>query len=700
MLYNETNKPNIRKVPKKSSDRLKVPKHSKKTKEQIEKVSILEKAKWEFKIMELQEKMFETPVTIKYLKYIAKYFQPAHYEEVVIERKSQNLCGYPLCNKKTQELKGKYRLSSSKKKIFDITELKSYCGSDCMISSRYYASQLLDEPVYLRNLETIKEVDVIPLGVNIENWILKENEKLNSYTERSLDSYVKSMMKSLPNLENKLIIHEHFGDNNSNNIQPIIEKSSFQYDSIEGYHYKPHTNNKKHINKPSTIILDKGLLNSYSKLDSNDKRSLKKNGSKEKVVSSVVMNREDANKFNELYEQYAREQHKKEEEKLKKEKSLNNSEKKETSNNTNNDNTKEEITSELSKLKLLNEITENNNLNLTENKSEVIIEEFNKLNIKDTPISKEENMNNEKKTISSKKSIGILKKSNSVSKENLKVRFNDDTSVKFIENKEEMNKAYQENSNKPINKKKKNNRKEGKNSRDVFYSYDVIEKSGVQKDILKSNAENVDNKEGNEEKNKEINEENIDENENDSEKKVKSLFEMNKDLEKILKITEMTKEEARKKQKKKLIPTLSLFGKTWTTISRMITNETRLFLNSKISEDELNEMLLVDDDIMNTRKDILITNIMKSFSSIKLEHGIITSIENELILLIKSFVVNESMVVLSSVEYWTLTVVFLKALTKRNKLLEEEISEEKWKKMIETVEVPYYQLVEFVNLFN
>jgi len=53
-----------------------------------------------------------------------------------------------------KELKGKYRLSSSKKKIFDITELKSYCGSDCMISSRYYASQLLDEPVYLRNLET------------------------------------------------------------------------------------------------------------------------------------------------------------------------------------------------------------------------------------------------------------------------------------------------------------------------------------------------------------------------------------------------------------------------------------------------------------------------------------------------------------------------------------------------------------------
>jgi len=37
---------------------------------------------------------------MKYKK--AKYFQPAHYEEVVIERKSLNICGYPLCNKKTQ----------------------------------------------------------------------------------------------------------------------------------------------------------------------------------------------------------------------------------------------------------------------------------------------------------------------------------------------------------------------------------------------------------------------------------------------------------------------------------------------------------------------------------------------------------------------------------------------------------------------
>lgn len=709
MLYEEK-RPNIRKVPKKSSDRLKVPKHSKKTKEQIEKTSIIEKAKWELKIMELQEKMFETTVSIEFLKHIAKYFQPAHYEEVVIERKSLNICGYPLCNKKTQQLKGKYKLSSSKGKIYDITELKSYCGSDCMISSRYFASQLLDEPIYLRNLETMKEVDVIPLGVNIEEWILKENEKLNTFTERSLDSYVKNMMKSLPNLNKNLVIHEHFDDkskSNSNN-QPIIEKSSFQYDSIEGYQYKPQSKNQKNIVKPSTIILDKNLIKSYSNSvletgDRDNKKPLKENKSREKIVSSVIMNKKDADKFNELYQQYA-EENKKDNDLSEKENNNNNDNMTEKSSNNEKN---EEIVEKLNKLKINDEATEQNyQKNITENSNEEIVDKLNNLEINNEKkddinsynkdlLNIKENVNdhdnNKTITITRKDSVGILKKSDSVSKEkeNLKVRFNDNPKIKIIENKEEMKSAYQ-----TSNRKMKNNRKKANNSHDVFKSYDVIEKNGVKKDVTESNI----NKN---EKNSIIdNNENGQADEEDPEKKIKSLFEMNKDLEKILKITKITKEEAKKKQKKKLVPTLSLFGKIWTNISSMITNETRLYLKNKVTEDELNEMLMVDDEIMNTRKDILITNIMKSFSSIKLEHGITTSIEDELILLIKSFIVSESMVVLSSVEYWILTVVFLKALTKRNKIFDEEITEEKWKEMIEAVDIPFYQLNEFVNLFN
>jgi len=712
MLYEEK-RPNIRKVPKKSSDRLKVPKHSKKTKEQIEKTSIIEKAKWELKIMELQEKMFETPVTIEFLKHIAKYFQPAHYEEVVIERKSLNICGYPLCNKKTQQLKGKYKLSSSKGKIFDITELKSYCGSDCMISSRYFASQLLDEPIYLRNLETIKEVDVIPLGVNIEEWILKENEKLNTYTERSLDSYVKSMMKSLPNLNKNLVIHEHFDDKsklNSSN-QSVIEKSSFKYDSIEGYQYKPQSNNQRNIVKPSTIILDKDLIKSYSNSVSDDrdnKKSLKESRSKEKIISSVIMNKKDADKFNELYQQYAEENKKniKDNELPEKEKISNNYNNGNMIEKLSNTEENEEIVEKINKLKIDEETTEQNyETNATEKKDEEIVDGLNNLAInsnekkddinsynKDLSNIKENERNQDNNiTITRKDSVGILKKSDSVSKEkeNLKVRFNDNPKIKIIENKEEMKNTYQ-----ASKRKMKNNKKKGSNSQDVFKSYDVIEKNGVKKDVIESNI------------NKNEKEDIIDNNENDKtdeddpEKKIKSLFEMNKDLEKILKITKITKEEAKKKQKKKLVPTLSLFGKIWTNISSMITNETRLYLNNKVTEDELNEMLMVDDEIMNTRKDILITNIMKSFSSIKLEHGITTSIEDELILLIKSFIVSESMVVLSSVEYWILTVVFLKALTKRNKIFDEEITEEKWKEMLEAVDIPFYQLNEFVNLFN
>lgn len=470
-------------------------------------------------------------------------------------------------------------------------------------------------------------------------WITRENEKLNTFTERSIDSYVKSMMKTLPNINKNLIIHEHFDNNekDSNSNQPIIEKSSFQYDSIEGFQYKPQNANQKYVDKPSTIILDKELINSYSNssLKSNDKESnknsLKKSRSKEKIVSSVIMNKEDADKFNELYEQYAL--------KMKKEKEL--SEKSESDNNKNDkiiENKKDEtkIEEDLKKLTIDDEITEKNE-RLSEQdkeiKDEEIIDKLNNLDInknKDLDYSsknddnekveksssnEEINKNDSNKNLPRKKSAGILKKSNSVSKENLKVRFNDDPSIRIIENKEEINNAYRVNS-----KKRKNNKKKGKKE-DVFYSYDVIEKSGVQKDVKESNVnetktEKVEKEEIKNNENENVivnnNEESEENEENDPEKKMKTLFEMNKDLEKIIKITEMTKEEAKKKQKKKLVPNLSLFGKIWTNISRMITNETRLYLNDKIDEDKLNELLLVDDDIMNTRKDILITNIMKS----------------------------------------------------------------------------------------
>jgi len=429
-------------------------------------------------------------------------------------------------------------------------------------------------------------------------------------------------MKSLPNLNKNLVIHEHFDDkskSNSNN-QPIIEKSSFQYDSIEGYQYKPQSKNQKNIVKPSTIILDKNLIKSYSNSvletgDRDNKKPLKENKSREKIVSSVIMNKKDADKFNELYQQYA-EENKKDNDLSEKENNNNNDNMTEKSSNNEKN---EEIVEKLNKLKINDEATEQNyQKNITENSNEEIVDKLNNLEINNEKkddinsynkdlLNIKENVNdhdnNKTITITRKDSVGILKKSDSVSKEkeNLKVRFNDNPKIKIIENKEEMKSAYQ-----TSNRKMKNNRKKANNSHDVFKSYDVIEKNGVKKDVTESNI----NKN---EKNSIIdNNENGQADEEDPEKKIKSLFEMNKDLEKILKITKITKEEAKKKQKKKLVPTLSLFGKIWTNISSMITNETRLYLKNKVTEDELNEMLMVDDEIMNTRKDILITNIMKS----------------------------------------------------------------------------------------
>lgn len=49
-----------------------------------------------------------------------------------------------------QSAKGKYRISTATRKVYDTTESRKYCGNDCHIASDYYASQLSATAVFMR----------------------------------------------------------------------------------------------------------------------------------------------------------------------------------------------------------------------------------------------------------------------------------------------------------------------------------------------------------------------------------------------------------------------------------------------------------------------------------------------------------------------------------------------------------------------
>eukprot|EP01117_Protostelium_nocturnum_P011347 TRINITY_DN4118_c1_g1_i4.p1 TRINITY_DN4118_c1_g1~~TRINITY_DN4118_c1_g1_i4.p1 ORF type:complete len:340 (+),score=92.03 TRINITY_DN4118_c1_g1_i4:96-1115(+) len=115
----------------------------------------------------------------------ALHFQKGHYDDVVTERSLSRECGYPICSnslpivdpKKTTP---KYRISSSKKQVFDLSEMGFYCSEECLIASKFLSSQLLDTPVHLRTIETMSPVTLLPTSHFLEtnrNEMKKENNE-------------------------------------------------------------------------------------------------------------------------------------------------------------------------------------------------------------------------------------------------------------------------------------------------------------------------------------------------------------------------------------------------------------------------------------------------------------------------------------------------------------------------------------------
>lgn len=89
-----------------------------------------------------------------------------------------------------ESLKQKYHVSLSKKQIYDLSELNSFCSEECLISSNLFHSQLDETPVYLRtenkkitlprNVVKPKQLFIVEhIDTNVQT-ITKTTEKPNS----------------------------------------------------------------------------------------------------------------------------------------------------------------------------------------------------------------------------------------------------------------------------------------------------------------------------------------------------------------------------------------------------------------------------------------------------------------------------------------------------------------------------------------
>ncbi|CEP16098.1 hypothetical protein [Parasitella parasitica] len=220
---------------------------------------VKESAEKRFRIEKLvfvwQEKLFSQPkIPASTLQSAATYLQPKTYNEVVEERVVQTWCGYPLCKDapKLQELQ-KFKISLSRRKVYDQSELANYCSDACYHKSKYYALQLSDEPVWYRDLNQTSTAHIILKDEDFEAAVQQERKKtqIQKTGQEVRNEYVQHLLGNVPkDLDGKFQIIE------KTTVAPPtapLHSQADVYDTIEGYRIEI----KKDGKTPTTMILKK-----------------------------------------------------------------------------------------------------------------------------------------------------------------------------------------------------------------------------------------------------------------------------------------------------------------------------------------------------------------------------------------------------------------------------------------------------------
>ncbi|KFP73135.1 Putative RNA polymerase II subunit B1 CTD phosphatase RPAP2, partial [Apaloderma vittatum] len=127
--------------------------------------AVRKKIEFEKKALHIVEQLLEENITEEFLLNSGKCITPSHYKDIVDERSIIKLCGYPLCQKKLENVpKQKYRISTKTNRVYDITERKCFCSNFCYRASKYFEAQISKSPVWMREEEKPPDIELLKEG--------------------------------------------------------------------------------------------------------------------------------------------------------------------------------------------------------------------------------------------------------------------------------------------------------------------------------------------------------------------------------------------------------------------------------------------------------------------------------------------------------------------------------------------------------
>ncbi|KAI9321869.1 Rtr1/RPAP2 family-domain-containing protein [Dichotomocladium elegans] len=151
-----------------------------------------------------QEEIFSTAqVKPALLRQAAALLQPHTYDEIVEERVVQNWCGYPLCDRAPlQNTLSKYHISLSRRKVYDQSELASFCSEECMQKSKYFRMQLSEDPVWIRDRQATPDIHIVLMNQDLKHILAKQEQERNRIKKKNAEQirrdYVQQLLTNVP----------------------------------------------------------------------------------------------------------------------------------------------------------------------------------------------------------------------------------------------------------------------------------------------------------------------------------------------------------------------------------------------------------------------------------------------------------------------------------------------------------------------
>lgn len=148
------------------------------------------------RIQSLIESMLEEePIEEEKLKSNCKYLTKASYDDINVERSLINLCGYPLCSKRINNVPRKrYQISLANHKVYDLERRKQFCSDVCYKASCFLRDQLSEEPFSIRanQVDSFPEINFYHGESGLKGDIVELSPDLNN----DLEELTKSLQKA------------------------------------------------------------------------------------------------------------------------------------------------------------------------------------------------------------------------------------------------------------------------------------------------------------------------------------------------------------------------------------------------------------------------------------------------------------------------------------------------------------------------